>query len=207
VGAYLQAFMDWIVYIMLPVKLAEYFPDLAEWFGVPLLLYKSAYGMNSAGCLWAEDLFRWYSNYSFLQSSVEPALFTYKKGDDWIILLSYCNDTAYYTSSNTIRQQLKTAQCSCFESKLLGQLHWLLQARITQSDHFNITLDQSWYAASICQCFLPESDDIHQIGLTFTKLDCSVIYFVLCISDHCITTLISCILTSFAWIVVIQPQQ
>jgi hypothetical protein len=77
VGAYLQALMEWIVYIMLPVKLAEYFPDLAEWFGVPLLLYKSAYGMNSAGCLWAEDLFEWYSNYSFLQSSVELALFTY----------------------------------------------------------------------------------------------------------------------------------
>jgi hypothetical protein len=145
--------------------------------------------------------------------------------------LSYCNDTAYYTLSNTIRQQFKTAQCSRFECKLLGQLHWLLQARITQSDNFNITLDQSWYAASICWyqsqyaasicwCFLPESDVATPTskdcatyaaslprGMTFTKSDCSVIYFVLCISDHCITTLISCILTSFAWIVVIQPQQ
>jgi Reverse transcriptase (RNA-dependent DNA polymerase) len=149
VGAYLQALMDRIVYVMLPIELAEYFPDLAEWFGVPLLLYKSAYGMNSAGHLWAEELFGWYSDYGFLQSSVEPALFTYKNGDDWIILLSYCDNTAYYTSSDTVRQQFETALCSRFECKLLGQLHWFLQARITQSDNFNITLDQSRYAASI----------------------------------------------------------
>jgi Reverse transcriptase (RNA-dependent DNA polymerase) len=184
--------MDRIVYIMLPIELAEYFPDLAEWFGVPLLLYKSAYGMNSAGRLWAEELFGWYSDYGFLQSSVEPALFTYKKGDDWIILLSYCDDTAYYTSSNIVRQQFETALCSRFECKLLGQLHWFLQARITQSDNFYVTLDQSRYAASICRRFLPESDVVAPSGkdratyaaplprgMTFTKSDCSANYFEL----------------------------
>ena len=53
VGAYLQAYMDRVVYVKLPKEWAEYFPDLAKWFGVPLLLVKSAYGINSAGRLWA----------------------------------------------------------------------------------------------------------------------------------------------------------
>ena len=51
VGAYLQACMDRIVYVKLPSEWAEYFPDLAKWFGVPLLLVKSAYGITSAGRL------------------------------------------------------------------------------------------------------------------------------------------------------------
>ena len=95
IGAYLQANMDRAVYVMLPMELKEFFPDLAEWFGVPLLLEKSCYGINSAGRLWAEELFGWYLEYGFIQSEVEPSLFTYTNGDDWIILLSYCDDTAY----------------------------------------------------------------------------------------------------------------
>jgi Reverse transcriptase (RNA-dependent DNA polymerase) len=57
VGAYLQAKMDRVIYVTLPAALAEVFPDLAEWFGVPLLLEKAAYGINAAGCLWAEEQF------------------------------------------------------------------------------------------------------------------------------------------------------
>ena len=72
VGAYLQAYMDRIVYVKLPSEWAEYFPDLAKWFGVPLLLVKSAYGITSAGRLWAEELFNWYVEFGFQQSQVEP---------------------------------------------------------------------------------------------------------------------------------------
>ena len=51
IGAYLQANMDRAVYVMLPMELKDFFPDLAEWFSVPvpLLLEKSCYGINSAG--------------------------------------------------------------------------------------------------------------------------------------------------------------
>ena len=51
IGAYLQAHMDRLVYVRLPSEYAEYFPDLKQWFGVPLILKKSAYGINSAGRL------------------------------------------------------------------------------------------------------------------------------------------------------------
>jgi hypothetical protein len=51
--------------------------------------------------------------------------------------------------------------CKRFDCKLLGQLHWFLQARITQHANFDITLDQSRYAASISARFLPSYDVIN----------------------------------------------
>jgi hypothetical protein len=192
VGAYLQAYMDRIVYVKLPKEWAEYFPDLAKWFGVPLLLIKSAYGINSAGRLWAEELFNWYTEFGFKQSQVEPSLFQYTVGDDWIVLLSYCDDSAYYCSSDAMRQKFESAMCKRFDCKLLGQLHWFLKARITQHSNFDITIDQARYCASICTKFLPTysvSDISDQDALkyasmlpsefVFTKQDNSASYFEL----------------------------
>ena len=169
IGGYLQANMDRAVYVMLPMELKEFFPDLAEWFGAPLLLEKSCYGINSAGRLWAEELFGWYLEYGFIQSEVEPSLFTYTNGDDWIILLSYCDDTAYFTSSDSVRTTFETAMCTRFECKLLGQLHWFLQARITQHTNFDITLDQSRYVTAMLKRFLPNYDAITPLQQDVTK--------------------------------------
>ena len=97
---------------MLPMELKEFFHDLAKWFVVPLLLEKSCYGINSAGPSWAEALFILYLEYGFIQSEVIPSLFTYTNGDDWIILSSYCDDTAYLTSSDSVRDTFETAMCT-----------------------------------------------------------------------------------------------
>jgi Reverse transcriptase (RNA-dependent DNA polymerase) len=158
IGAYLQAKMDRLVYVILPKEYAIYFPDLAKWFGIPLILRKSAYGINSAGQLWAEELFGWYIELGFSQSLVEPSLFKYKKENDWIILVSYCDDTAYFASSDKMRKKFEKAMCQRFDCKLLGQLHWFLQARITQDAEYNITIDQSRYCASMSKRFLPNEE-------------------------------------------------
>jgi Reverse transcriptase (RNA-dependent DNA polymerase) len=127
VGAYLQAKMDRLVYVILPKDYAVYFPDLTEWFGIPLILHKSAYDINSVGRLWAEELFGWYLEFGFTQSTVEPSLFKYKKDNDWIILLSYCDDSAYFASSDKIRKKFESAMCERFKCKLLG--HFLASGR------------------------------------------------------------------------------
>ena len=192
VGAYLQAYMDRVVYVMLPKEWKELYPDLEQWFGVPLLLEKSAYGMSSAGRLWAETLFAWYIEFGFVQSEVDTSLFKYNNGVDWIVLLSYCDDTAYYCSSDRIRDKFEKAMCKRFDCKLLGQLHWFLQARITQHANGDKTLDQSRYAASMSKRFFPKYDIEHPndrdiakyaaplpSGFIFTKEDCSKNYFEL----------------------------
>jgi Reverse transcriptase (RNA-dependent DNA polymerase) len=146
------------LHVTLPAALAEVFPDLAEWFGVPLLFEKAAYGINAAGRLWAEEQFTWYLEYGFTQSTVDPSLFYYTKGEDWIVLLSYCDDTAYFASTDEVRQRFETAMCRRFECKLMNQMHWFLQARITQHENFDITIDQSRYAVSMCSRFLPDHE-------------------------------------------------
>ena len=161
VGAYLQGYMDRLVYVMLPSEWAELFPEYAEWFGTPLVLRKSAYGINSAGRLWAEELFAWYTAYGFVQSENDPALFIYRKGDDWVILLSYVDDSAYFCSSDSMRKKFETAMSEAFAVTLLGQLHWFLQARITQNSMFDVTLDQSRYAAATIAKFLPGSEVVN----------------------------------------------
>ena len=189
VGAYLQAYMDRRIFVRLPSEWAAHFPEYAEWFGIPLLLKKSAYGISSAGRLWAEELFGWYAEYGFKQSIVDPALFHYKLGDEWIVLLCYCDDSAYYCSSEATRFLFEDVMCKRFACKLLGQLHWFLQARITQHANFDVTLDQSRYAASVCLRFLtgceiekPTKDDKQRYAaplptdFIFSKADCSKDY-------------------------------
>ena len=155
IGAYLQADMDRRVFVKLPADWAAYFPEYAEWFGVPILLKKSAYGINSAGRLWAEEFFGWYIEFGLVQSVVDPSLFYYKDGEDWLMLISYTDDSGYFASSEQMRTRFESAMCARFDCKLLGQMHWFLQARITQHANFDITLDQSRYAAALSQRFLP----------------------------------------------------
>ena len=191
VGAYLQAYMDRRIFVRLPAEWAEIFPEYAQWFGIPLLLRKSAYGVNSAGRLWAEELFGWYIEFGFKQSVVDPALFYYQDGEEWIVLLSYSDDSAYFTSTEVIREKFEKAMCKRFDCKLLGQLHWFLQARITQHANYDITLDQSRYAAAMSFRFMPAHDIVSPsladkrkyaaplpYGSVFTKADEATDYFV-----------------------------
>ena len=76
--------------------------------------------------------------------------------------------------------------CKRFDCKLLGQLHWFLQARITQHTNYDITIDQSRYATAMSKRLLPQFDAEHPTdddmvkfapmlpyNTIFTKEDCS----------------------------------
>jgi hypothetical protein len=219
IGAYLQAKMDRIVYVKLPDAWKEYFPELSEWFGVPLLLEKSAYGINSAGRLWAEELFGWYLEYGFEQSVVEPALFMYRKDNEWIILLSYCDDTAYFASSDEVCDKFESCMCKRFDCKLLGQIHWFLQARITQHSNFDITLDQSRYTTAMCKRFLPNYDVVKPSqqekekysamlpnNFIFTKEDCSTSYIDTKELEHEFQLEYPVVIGSLLWILNTYPR-
>ena len=55
IGAFLQAKARNRVFTMLPAEWKEFFPDLAEWFGVPLLLLKSLYDQTDSSKNWDLD--------------------------------------------------------------------------------------------------------------------------------------------------------
>ena len=146
-------------------------------------------------------------------------MFKYKQGNDWIILLSYCDDTAYFTSSEEVRKRFEKAMCQRFDCKLLGQLHWFLQARITQDQKYNITIDQSRYAASMCKRFLPneeivspsEADKSKYLaplpsGMVFTKEDRSKDAFTVKQSEDEFQLKYPVVIGSLLWILNSYPR-
>jgi hypothetical protein len=70
-------------------------------------------------------------------------------------ILTAVDDQLYFSNDTRMRQEYEEAVSKRFDVELLGQVHWYLQARITQHTDFSITLDQSRYAALICTRFLP----------------------------------------------------
>ena len=49
----------------------------------------------------------WYIEFGFKQSVVDPALFYYQDGEEWIVLLSYSDDSTYFTSTEVIQEKVR----------------------------------------------------------------------------------------------------
>jgi hypothetical protein len=117
---------------------------------------------------------------------LQPALW-YKNlpKDGLLIVLQYSDDMLSASTDSTEHLQFKTALSKCFEIESNDRANWYLQAHINQDADGNITLDQSRYARSIVERYLPNAptdaseSDLEQYhnplptGFKFTKEDCS----------------------------------
>jgi hypothetical protein len=117
---------------------------------------------------------------------LQPALW-YKKlaNDGLMIVLQYSDDMLSASTDSVAHLQFKKALAARFEIETNDQASWYLQARIHQTVEGNITLDQSRYARSIVECYLPNAPaepspadlDLYQNPLPsafkWTKTDCS----------------------------------
>ena len=56
IGAFLQTNVKNRVFVKLDMRYAAYFPEYSQYFGRPLNLLKSMYGMTNSGKLFADDL-------------------------------------------------------------------------------------------------------------------------------------------------------
>ena len=141
---------------MPPIEWQALFPEHAEWFGIPLLCIKSIYGGSYANRSFDIHLSEWLENDQRLVRCLsEGSIFTRRDGDKFLILLNALDDQLHISNCDEMRKQFETDIASHFDVELLGQAHWHLQARITQHTNFDITLDQSRYAALICNRFTP----------------------------------------------------
>ena len=77
-----------------------------------------------------------------------------------LVVLNAVDDQLYFSTDDNMRKWFEEKTKQRFHVQTLGQAHWYLQARITQHENFDITLDQSRYAASIGAKYLrPLSPD------------------------------------------------
>lgn len=158
VSAYLHADMDREVFVKFPQAWSELIPEYSDWLGVPLLMVKAIYGHPSCGKLLADMLIKWLEEFGFVQSDVDPAVLYFYR--EQMFLLTYCDDMGYFGSDDEIRREFEEGISTDFKCKLLGQMHWFLNARVTQHANFDTTVDQARYAASIIQRYLPNAETI-----------------------------------------------
>ena len=157
IGAFLQSHTQRLTYTMLPKEWAELLPEFAQWCGVPLRLNKALYGDVTANKCWDDELSSWLVDvYGFARCLSEPSIFIKRENGHELVIVNAVDDQLYYSTSDEMRKAFEAAVSKQYNVELMGQAHWYLQARITQSANYDITIDQSRYIALICNRFLPQ---------------------------------------------------
>ena len=94
IGAFLKANVKHIVFVKLDSRYGEYLPEYINYFGIPLRLKKSMYGMTNSGKLFSDELANWLIDEAvFKQSHFQMSIY-YKYAPDGskLVVLSYVDD-------------------------------------------------------------------------------------------------------------------
>ena len=98
VGAFLHAVSRNKTYTVLPKEWKELFPDLEEWFGVPLLLLKSVYGVVDGPCNWDDTLKEALFKFGFERCHAAKSICHYKNGTNFMAM----TNAVPYRARNTL---------------------------------------------------------------------------------------------------------
>ena len=158
IGAYLQAKMKGRHFVILSKEYAEFYPEYAEYFGVPLLLNKGMYGLVFSGKLWNEEYSNWLKSQGFVQSQADQSIFIkrYPHGG-WLRLIFFVDDMLYSGSTDEIEMEFQRTVHDRFHVKFLGPAHWFLQMRLHQHKDKSYTLDQHRYVLNTLQRYDPHN--------------------------------------------------
>ena len=155
IGAFLQASSRNTTYTTSPAKWAEFFPDMAAWFGKALRLKKSLYGAVDAGRNWDDELHAWLSSQDFLRCPAEGSIYFKFQGEWFLFLLNAVDDLLYFSNNPTMRTTFEATLQDRFDVDFIGQAHWYLQSRVSQNSDYSIELDQARYSSLILSRFVP----------------------------------------------------
>jgi hypothetical protein len=144
VGAFLQANVRGRIFVTLPKVYGDIWPEFKDYFGRPLRLVKSMYGMTYSGKYWYLDLKDWLHEEELTQSRASPCFFrkVYPDGS-FVKLVAYGDDKLFFGNNETILQEFKDKLAKRFDMEFLGQAHWYLSARLHQDTILKVTLDQA----------------------------------------------------------------
>jgi hypothetical protein len=156
IAAYLQARVRGRHFVRLSAELANYFPEYAKWFGVPLRLKKGMYGLTFAGKWWNEEFTNWLFSDNFEQSKADPTFYVkhYPDGRN-IKLIYHTDDMVYFGTDDEIETQFENTIKGKFQITFNGPAQWFLQMRIYKYSCGSISLDQQRYALNIVSRYNP----------------------------------------------------
>jgi hypothetical protein len=90
----------------------------------------------------------------FVRLPSELALYRKETEKGMILLLNSVDDQLYFATDDDDRKWFENKTKERFDVSLLGQANWYLQSRVTQQADYSIVLDQSRYAALVCDRYL-----------------------------------------------------
>ena len=159
IGAFLHALARNRTFTKLPKEWKELFPDLSEWFDVPLLLLKSVYGSVDGPRNWDDTLKEALFDFGFVRCHCANSIYLYQKDNDFMLLTNAVDDELIATNNNELRLKFLEFLRKRFDIEDMGMAHWYLQGRLTQNEDYSVVLDQSRYMALIASRFLPQHDN------------------------------------------------
>ena len=154
VGAFLQAPVRGRIFVHLPQEFNDIYPEYKEYYGKPLRLIKSVYGIILSSKNWCLELQGYLTSNveRFKRSEVDNALFVRTEKDGSLTkMLVYINDSLYFNTRNNkeMIEQLETEIKLRFKIELQGHAHWFLSMRISRDKYGNYTLYQSRYTKNL----------------------------------------------------------
>ena len=104
-------------------------PDLADWFGRPLLLDKGIYGLTYSGKFWNEEFSEWLVGQGFIQSMADTTYFIkYYEDGSWIRLIFYVDDClCALVPPMQQKKEFEKSVASRFNVDYNGQANWFLK--------------------------------------------------------------------------------
>ena len=155
IGAFLQAKVKNRVFVKLDKRYADCFPAYSQYFGRALNVFKSMYGMNKSGKLFADELTEWLIEEGFMQSQFQMSIYyKYTPDGSKIIVLSYVDDCVYWYTNEDLGKWFVETLEKRFHVNFLGFAHWFMSIRISQLKDHSISVYQARYATSIVAKYL-----------------------------------------------------
>ncbi|GJT11679.1 retrovirus-related pol polyprotein from transposon TNT 1-94 [Tanacetum coccineum] len=153
--AFLNGELKEEVYISQP----ERFVDLNN----PSHVYKlknAMYCLKQAPCAWYDMLSSFLISQHFSKCAVDPTLFTWKAGNDLLLVQIYVNDIIFASTNTALCNEFANLMTTNFKMSMMGQMPFFLELQISQSPR-GIFLNQSKYAYEIIKKYgLLTSDSV-----------------------------------------------
>ncbi|GJR48672.1 retrovirus-related pol polyprotein from transposon TNT 1-94 [Tanacetum coccineum] len=134
-------------------------------------LKKSLYGLKQAPRAWYDMLSKFLLSQKFVKGVVGLTLFTWKEGNDLILVQSYVDDIIFASTNPIFCDKFAKLMSKRFKMSMMGQISFFLGLQISQSPR-GIFINQSKYALKMLKKYgLDQCDavDIPMVGKS--KLD------------------------------------
>ncbi|GJV08710.1 retrovirus-related pol polyprotein from transposon TNT 1-94, partial [Tanacetum coccineum] len=134
-------------------------------------LKKALYGLKQAPRAWYDMLSSFLISQHFSKGAVDPTLFTWKAGNDLLLVQIYVDDIIFASTNTALCNEFANLMTTNFKMSMMRQMSFFLRLQISQSPR-GIFLNQSKYAFEIIKKYgLLTSDSVDTPMVEKNKLD------------------------------------